>query len=218
MKVRCLAFALVMIADVTLAGTPWKKLASDGTREVNEQTITVQHHGAVEVGFGPHEGAEKLVLKVIDSARSEIHVLAYAFTSAPVTGALLDARRRGVEVALVVDYEQNLVKDRSGKAVHALSALVNAGCRVRTISAFPIFHDKTVIADRESVETGSFNYSDAASNRNSENVIVLWKNPELAKVYLNHWELVVASLFRIRIDADDSLTTGAVVFGDGRTF
>jgi phosphatidylserine/phosphatidylglycerophosphate/cardiolipin synthase-like enzyme len=34
---------------------------------------------------------------------------------------------------------------------------------------------------------GSFNYSDAAARRNSENVLVNWHNPQLARVYLDHF-------------------------------
>jgi len=45
-----------------------------------------------------------------------------------------------------------------------------------------------IIADRETVELGSFNYSDRAATRNSENVLVNWGNPELAKVYMKHFE------------------------------
>lgn len=49
-------------------------------------------------------------------------------------------------------------------------------------------HDKVIIADRETVELGSFNYSDAAARKNSENVLVNWRNPALAKVYMQHFE------------------------------
>ena len=38
------------------------------------------------------------------------------------------------------------------------------------------------------MEQGSFNYSDAAAHRNSENVLVNWGNPKLAAVYLKHFE------------------------------
>ena len=41
---------------------------------------------------------------------------------------------------------------------------------------------------RATVETGSFNYSASAANRNSENVLVNWNNPALAKVYLEHFQ------------------------------
>jgi phosphatidylserine/phosphatidylglycerophosphate/cardiolipin synthase-like enzyme len=89
---------------------------------------------------------------------------------------------------VVVDQKNNVSEDRSGKARAALSSLVNAGVDVRTISVYPIHHDKVIVADRETVELGSFNYSDAAARRNSENVLVNWRNPKLAEVYLAHFE------------------------------
>ena len=123
--------------------------------------------GHVEIAFSPNEGSEDLVIKAIDSSHTEIRVLAYSFTRAPIVQALLRAKKRGSQITLVVDY---------------------AGCEVRTISAYPIHHDKTMIIDQETVETGSFNYSQAAAHRNSENVIVHWNNPKLAHAYLEHFE------------------------------
>jgi len=144
--------------------------------------------GSVEVAFSPDEGSEALVIRVIDSAKSDLRVLAYSFTSATVTSALLRAKKRGVDVRVVADQKNNVSDDRSGKARAALSALVNAGVDVRLISAYPIHHDKVIVADRQTVELGSFNYSDAAAHRNSENVLVNWNNRQLAEAYLGHFE------------------------------
>ena len=69
----------------------------------------------------------------------------------------------------------------------ALSLLTEAGADVRLIHVYAIHHDKVLIVDGETVELGSFNYSDAAAHRNSENVLVNWKNPQLARVYLEHF-------------------------------
>jgi phosphatidylserine/phosphatidylglycerophosphate/cardiolipin synthase-like enzyme len=159
-------------------------LAHAGNNITAKAPITAQ----IEVGFSPDEGAENLVLKAIVAARSEIRVLSYSFTSAQITHALLAAKHRGVDVAMIVDYKNNLSEDRSGKAKHALNALAHAGVRIRTISNYPIHHDKALIVDGQHVETGSFNFSDAAAHRNSENVIVLWNHPVLAQIYLRHWE------------------------------
>jgi phosphatidylserine/phosphatidylglycerophosphate/cardiolipin synthase-like enzyme len=154
----------------------------------SNHSLEVPATGSIEVAFSPSEGSEALVVKVADSARSELRILAYGFTSAPVTAALLRAKKRGVDVRLVADEKNNVTEDPSGKARAALSALVNAGIDVRTISVYPIHHDKVMVADRETVELGSFNYSDAAARRNSENVFVNWRNPKLAAVYLAHFE------------------------------
>lgn len=152
------------------------------------RTYEVPAAGVVEVAFSPNEGSEALVIKVIDSAKSELRILSYSFTSARITEALIRARKRGVDVRLVADEKNNTDEDRSGKARAALSALRNAGADVRVISAYPIHHDKVIVADRETVELGSFNYSESAARRNSENVLVTWRNAKLAEVYLQHFE------------------------------
>lgn len=149
---------------------------------------TVPAVGEIEVAFSPNEGSEALVVKAIDAAKSQIRMLSYSFTSAPVVAALVRAKKRNVDVALVVDYKNNISEDRSGKAKAALGTVSTAGVAVRTINVYPIHHDKNFVVDGMHVETGSYNYSDAAAHKNSENVIVLWNNPKLAAVYLKHWE------------------------------
>jgi phosphatidylserine/phosphatidylglycerophosphate/cardiolipin synthase-like enzyme len=180
------AAALLLAAPAGFARTDLFKSAIAAIE--NHHTAQLPAAGTMEVAFSPDEGSEHLVIKVIDSARSEIRMLTYSFTSAPVTQALLRANKRGVDVKLVADEKNNGAQDRSGKARAALSALTNAGVDVRTIRVYPIHHDKVVIADGETVELGSFNYSDAAAHKNSENVLVNWKNPALAKVYLQHFD------------------------------
>lgn len=169
------------------AAAAWVKAAEKSIQSATERTAVVQHNGQIEIGFAPGEGAEKLVLKVIDGARQEVRLIAYSFTSASVVNALVQAKKRGVDVQVVVDQKHNL-SDRAGKAVHALSTLYHAGIPVRTVSDWPIQHSKVIITDRRNVETGSFNYSASAADRNSENVLVVWDNPDLAKQYLQHWE------------------------------
>lgn len=143
----------------------------------------------VEVGFSPEGSAETLVLKVIDSAQRDIKLAGYSFTSAKVVKGLIDARRRGVSVAIVVDEKNNTDSDSSGKARAALSALFTAGCVVKLNGSYAIHHDKYILVDAKHVETGSYNYSAAAATRNSENVLVIWNNKDLAARYQNHWQI-----------------------------
>lgn len=138
----------------------------------------------IETAFSPEAGSEALVLKVIRSAKETIRLAAYSFTSPVVVRGLLDAKRRGVDVRIVVDERGN--KSKASKA--ALNLVVNAGIPARTISRYAIHHDKYIIADGSTVQTGSFNYSKAAAKSNSENVVVVWNNPDLAASFLRHWQ------------------------------
>lgn len=152
-------------------------------------TTELPAQGKMEVAFSPNAGAEGLVVKVINSARSgeDLLVMGYSFTSAPVSQALIRAAKRGAHVKAVVDYKANVTEDRFGKSRAALSAMLNAGADVRTIDAFAIAHDKVIVAGKN-VQTGSFNYTSSAQSRNSENVLVVWNAPELAKAYTSHFQ------------------------------
>ena len=144
--------------------------------------------GKVEVGFSPNGGALPLVLKVINSSTKTLDVMAYSFTSADVTRAIINARKRGVVVRVVADEKQNTSSPGAEYAQSALSSLVNAGAEVRINGNFSIFHDKVLISDGVHVQTGSFNYSKAAANSNSENVVVMWGAPSVASQYSRHFD------------------------------
>ncbi len=196
MKISRLSFAalsfslLLPLLALHLVAQAKKKTIVDVVVEAYQahHSFEMPAQGTLEVAFSPNEGSEALVVKVIDSARTQLRVLSYSFTSAAVGAALVRAKKRGVDVSVVADQRNNVSEDRSGKARAALSLMVNAGINVRTISVFPIHHDKVIIADRRTVELGSFNFSEAAASRNSENVLVNWGNPKLAEVYLGHFD------------------------------
>ena len=165
--------------------------AGEGVKAVREaftnSATPVQAQGQIEVAFSPNLGAEELVIRVTDSAKKDLRVMAYAFTSSKITSALIRAAKRGVNVYLLADEKQNLGAGAGPKGRAALSALSLAVVHVRVVDAYPIFHDKVQISDGRVLQTGSFNYSDAAAKRNSENVIVHWDNPELASAYAEHF-------------------------------
>lgn len=46
-------------------------------------------------------------------------------------------------------------------------------------------HNKFIVVDNQTVETGSFNYSAGAVDKNAENVLVMWNYPNVASRYAN---------------------------------
>lgn len=140
------------------------------------------------VGFSPEGTAARLVNDTIDGAHHSIHVAAYSFTSIDIARHLIDARRRGVEVAVLADERENLDASNSKASRAALKLLSDGGIAVRMISAYPIFHEKSMIVDNSTVETGSFNFSFSGARRNSENALVVTQCPELAGRYESHWQ------------------------------
>lgn len=109
----------------------------------------------VVVGFSPEGSAQKAILDLINSAHDEIKVGAFSFTSQAIVKALINAHRKGVVVQIVVDKKQNT--DRY--AISAMNTIVNAGIALRTNEQFALHHDKYILVDKISMESGSYNYS-----------------------------------------------------------
>lgn len=178
---RLILGLVVLCTSVAVARQP--TLIDELSRAIQSRTDKAPATAQIESGFSPEGSAERLILKVINASQKSLRLAAYSFTSPTVTRALMDARRRGVDVRVVVDDKGN--KSKSGVA--ALNLLVGAGIPVRSIDDYAIHHDKYLIADGVHVQTGSFNYSQAAANANSENVIVIWHNADVAASYQRHW-------------------------------
>jgi len=131
--------------------------------------------------FSPHGKSLKLIVSCINAAKRNIIVAAYSFTSKPISRALLNAHKRGVIVQIVADKEGN-------SQYTAVTFLANQGIPVRLNSQYAAHHHKFMVIDGKHVETGSFNYSAAAVDKNAENVLVLWDVPELAALYAAEWQ------------------------------
>ena len=139
---------------------------------------------SVQVGFSPEGSARKLVMEVIDGAQQRVQMLAYSFRSPDIARALVKAQGRGVEVRIVVDKKHN--ENKTSRSV--MDFVSRQGVKVRTNERFNLHHDKVIIADGHTVETGSFNFAPSAEKANSENVVVLRGMPDVADQYLKHWQ------------------------------
>lgn len=135
---------------------------------------------SIEVGFSPGT-AEALVVRTIDSAKKEILVAAYSFTDKNIARSLVNASRRGVYVRVVLDKSQ--LTERYSSATF----LANERVAVRIDRDHAIMHNKYMVIDGITVQTGSFNYTSSAAHKNAENVLVVHENPLLAKEYATDW-------------------------------
>jgi phosphatidylserine/phosphatidylglycerophosphate/cardiolipin synthase-like enzyme len=137
---------------------------------------------SLTVAFTPQGTSLELVLSCLQAAEQNILVAAYSFTSKPISTALLDAHKRGVKVHVVADKKGN------SSQYTAVTFLANQDVPVRLNGRYAIHHHKFMVLDGKHVETGSFNYSAAAVDRNAENVLVLRDVPELAAQYAAEWQ------------------------------
>jgi len=142
--------------------------------------------GSVQVAFSPWDDVEALIVAAIGSARSEVLVHSYSFTSRSIANALIAARRRGVEVRIAADREQTFSGESS-----RVPELVAAGIPVYLEVRYAAAHNKVMVIDPgladAAVITGSYNWTWSAQNRNSENVVIMRRNPELTRRFAANW-------------------------------
>jgi phosphatidylserine/phosphatidylglycerophosphate/cardiolipin synthase-like enzyme len=133
-----------------------------------------------QVCFSPGGGCTEAIISQIDKAKSEILVQAYSFTSAPIAKALVNAHKRGVKIEAILD------KSQKSERYTSATFISNAGIPSYIDSKHAIAHNKIMIIDKETVITGSFNFTKAAEEKNAENLLIL-KSKDLAKVYMENW-------------------------------
>src|SRR5437773_2295258 len=65
----------------------------------------------IKVFYSPKGGCQEAVVHELQKARREILVMAYSFTADPLTFALVEAKKRGVTVDILLDHSNE--KERS---------------------------------------------------------------------------------------------------------
>ena len=133
------------------------------------------------VAFSPDGGGEQIIVNAINGARNQILVQAYGFTDKAILGALVQAKRRGVDVRVILDKSND--KGRYSGANY----VANAGIPVWIDDKPAIAHNKVMIIDHNEVVTGSFNFTASAQTRNAENVLILGGAQQLADAYIKDW-------------------------------
>ena len=139
--------------------------------------------GTTEVFFSPNGGCTEAIVREIISAKSEILIQAYSFTSKPIAKALVDATKRGVNIEAILDKSQKREKYTSADFI------AHAGILTYIDSNHAIAHSKIIIIDRHTLITGSFNFTKAAEEKNSENLLVMKDNKPLLERFIKNFEV-----------------------------
>ena len=131
-------------------------------------------------------GCERLLLDLIKRANDSIHVMIYSFTLGDLGDALIEARKRGVDVKVLVEAENAYSKGSE------VPKLVASGVEVALDSNPYLMHNKVMIVDGKIVVTGSYNWSWSAENRNDENLLIL-VSESVAEAYEKDFETLWSS-------------------------
>lgn len=143
----------------------------------------------VQACFSPQGKCSTHILREIDTAKKELLVAVYAFTNDELASALVQAKKRGVAVQVVVDREFDRANENSkGKFLEAqkipLRRISGAKSKNQEKDA-GLMHQKFAVIDRRIVFTGSYNWTRSADNLNDENLLLFRDAGQLAEEYRN---------------------------------
>lgn len=136
--------------------------------------------GQWEVCFTPSKSCQSLIIKNILAAKKTILVQAYSFTDKEIIQAISKAKHNGVDVKVILD------KSNRTDRYSQLSELQKETIPVKIDEPSGIAHNKVIIIDDAKVITGSYNFSNAAYKKNTENVLIL-SDKKLAHEYTQNW-------------------------------
>lgn len=139
------------------------------------------YNAKVSVCFTPQQNCTAQIVSHIKKARHFIYMQGYSFTSSPIGRALVKAHERGVKVAVILDKSNFDCSHFS-----YVSYLLRHHVPIWNDFLPNIAHNKVMIFDERTVETGSFNYTKSAQYYNTENVVFITSKP-VASAFLNNW-------------------------------
>jgi phosphatidylserine/phosphatidylglycerophosphate/cardiolipin synthase-like enzyme len=161
-------------------------LAAPATAPALEGARTLAATGTIQVAFPPDENANALILQALREAKKTVLVQAFSFTSNEIAFALIEAKRRGAEVRMIVDGEQLEKLDNN-----RVGLVARAGIPVWLDEQHQSAHNKILVIDAETdrpiVVTGSMNFTYSGQFKNAENLLVLRGNKPLAEAYAANW-------------------------------
>lgn len=134
------------------------------------------------VYFTPSPDCENNIIQVLNNAEHTINVAVYSFTNAKIANALLKAHEKGIAVRVLTDRTQ--AGNKSSQAI----TLYEKGVPIKVHSRFRIEHNKFMVVDGKTLETGSYNWTKSATDSNSENCLFITKEPETIAKYNARFE------------------------------
>jgi phosphatidylserine/phosphatidylglycerophosphate/cardiolipin synthase-like enzyme len=163
---------------------PLKKMAKQAAKLAAEKIDDVNTTAPKdnETCFSPDENCDEKLRKFILSAKESLDIAIFDINLNKIVDAIVEQSAK-VKVRLVVN--RKLAKD----SAPAIARFKENKMFVRVGKQSGIMHNKFTIVDGKRLETGSFNYTNGAANKNQENQVYL-STPSIVERYRERFQKV----------------------------
>lgn len=126
---------------------------------------------------------DQQLIKVINSSKNTLDIAIYSLTKQNIVNSIISAKNRGVNVRIMTDKTESGSKSERKE----LTLLRNAKIPIKINKHPGLLHLKMTVADKKIATTGSYNYTENASSKNDE-ILVIINEPKIAKGFDNEFE------------------------------
>ena len=134
-----------------------------------------------EVFFTPSLQCENKIEQLIDKSKYSVDIVVYSINNTKLVEAIERAYQRGIKIRILTDRLQ--AAGKSSLVTH----LYQQGINIRVHSVHKIEHNKFAIYDGKKASTGSYNWTNPATHKNSENCLFIINNKQTIQDYQNRF-------------------------------
>ena len=161
----------------------------------------------IDIYFSPQDKCiTKALIPLINNAEQYIYIPTFVLTDRNITSALIAAKKRGVDVRIIIDALNASVEHSKHKALR------NGGILVKTENYAGKMHSKSMLIDDKYTIVGSMNFSYSGENKNDENLIII-QNSQMTKAYkeffLYQWNRIDDKWLKLNARAEGKDSIGS---------
>ncbi len=183
--------------------------------------------GNINLYMGPHtlgapDNLEETIINFIEGAQKRLEIAIQEVDDWSIANAIIKAKQRGITTTVVLegDYLKSYpgLKDpyrESGSLQHnreIMATMMRAGVNVKLDFNTSIFHQKFIVRDRESVLTGSTNFTHTGVTNNLNHIFVI-HDRSIAVLYYREFKEIMRGRFGKLNEGHDPIPDVEVVSG-----
>lgn len=119
-----------------------------------------------EAFFSPDDDCARQISGMLRTVRSSVEICVFTITDDRISESIIDAHDRGIKIRIISD------DDKALDAGSDISRLDRKGIPLRVDRTRFHMHHKFAIFDRQTLLTGSYNWTRSANDHNEENFLI----------------------------------------------
>lgn len=131
--------------------------------------------------FSPGDACPNEIIRLVSQSRKQIEICVFTITDDRISDSILQAHRRGVKIRIITDDE------KASDLGSDVDRFESAQIPLRIDRSPAHMHHKYAIFDRQTLLTGSYNWTRSAARDNQENIITT-TDGDLLRQFTRHFE------------------------------